>query len=302
MANKRCLSISNFNMKSVFIKILLFTGILLCSIILFWSLLSLTRRETCRLPNDENIVFLGNSHCEFGINDELIPNSFNFGINAERPQFVYAKTKLLKKYNPQIDTVFICYDNMLLFHGSTASFTDDIMHSYYYDMYDWEDIRHMLKFGSFEYLTSYFAYTFSAQKLYSIFKAFYRDVNVREMKDIGGGQKLYRDALELAIESQNDVVTKSRCDSLSLYFMDKTIEFCQENNVQVIFLYPPQHYQYKSDTITYKQIYNTHFSQVPMYDCRTLQLPDSCFSDLTHLNYLGADQFTAYIKNNILCY
>lgn len=289
-------------MKKTLLKILLFASVLLCSIFTFWKILSLTRSETCRLPNEENIIFLGNSHCEFGINDELIPNSFNFGINAERPQFIYAKSKLLKKYNPQIDTIFICYDNVLLFHGSDSEFTDDIMHSYYYDMYDWEDVKYICKYGSFEYITSYFAYVFNILKLPPILKSLYSDVDVRDMKNIGGSQKLYRDALDRAILEQNDNVKTTLCDTLSLYFMNKTIEYCHNNGVQVLFIFPPQHYKCKSDTVTYLDVYNSHFQQIPLYDCRTMQMPDSCFSDLTHLNYRGADVFSSYIRDSILCY
>ncbi len=287
-------------MKKVLVKIFLFTIVLVCCISAFWGFLVSTRSETCRLTNGENIVFLGNSHCEFGINDEIIPNTFNFGINAERSQFIYAKTKLLKKYNPQIDTLVICYDNILLFQNSNSEFTDDIMHSYYYDMYDWEDVKQILKFGSFEYITSYFSYTFNIVKLYPLLRALYSDVSVRDLKNLGGSQKLYRDALDRAIIAQGDTVKRFSCDSLSLYFMHKTIDYCEDNDIQVIFLYPPQHKAYKCDTITYKQVYQTNFSQVPMFDCRTLQMPDSCFSDLTHLNYRGADLFSTYVRDSIL--
>ena len=289
-------------MKNTLLRILVFSGVLVCSILIFLEILNLTRNETCRLLDGENIVFLGNSHCEFGINDEVIPNSFNFGINAERPQFIYAKSKLLKKYNPQIDTVIICYDNMLLFHSSDYGFTDDIMHSYFYDMYDWEDIKNICKYGSFDYITSYFAYVFNVVKLSPILKSLYSDVDVRDMKHIGGSQKLYRDALDRAIMEQEAVAQKSSCDSLGLYFINKTIKYCNENNIQVIFIYPPQHNKYICDTTTYMEVYQSCFSQVPLYDCRTLELPDSCFSDLTHLNYRGADVFSAYIRDSILCY
>ena len=57
-----------------------------------------TRMQTLKLPNNENIVFLGNSHIECDINDAIVANSFNFARSNDYLEQTYCKLKLLKKY------------------------------------------------------------------------------------------------------------------------------------------------------------------------------------------------------------
>ena len=43
-----------------------------------------------------------------------------------------------------------------------------------------------------------------------------------------------------------------------------------------------------------------NYSNIKFYDFKDMELPDSCFGDLDHLNYKGAKVFSEYLEKEIL--
>ena len=68
----------------------------------------------------------------------------------------------------------------------------------------------------------------------------------------------------------------------------------------IILLATPQHHMSKIDTITYKQYHQQNYKDLKFYDFRSLQLHDSCFGDLNHLNYKGAKIFSYFLEKEVL--
>lgn len=260
-----------------------------------------TRMQTLKLPNNENIVFLGNSHIECDIKDSIVANSFNFARSNDYLEQTYCKLKLLKKYNPQLDTVVIGYDNVMM----EQKINDEILGTYspyYYDQYSSEDILNILQNSSFKYCTSHFNHIFDIHKIEQILPSLWNNsTNITSLKNLGRYKYLIRDKLHLNIYLQKDkIANKSSFDFLSKYFLMKTIEFCKCNDITVILLATPQHHKSKIDTITYKQYYKENYSNIKFYDFRSYNLPDSCFGDLNHLNYKGAKVFSEFLEKEVL--
>lgn len=52
--------------------------------------------------------------------------------------------------------------------------------------------------------------------------------------------------------------------------------------------------------VLYQKFYQENYSHIKFYDFRTLNLPDSCFRDLDHLNYKGAKIFSDFLEKEVL--
>ena len=288
-------------MKKFLLKSIAFFVASLIVFIIFWKFICFNRNEILKLPNDCNIVFLGNSHIEYTIDDSILKNSFNFARSAERMEFIYCKIKLLKHYNTQLDTVVIGYDNVLLYKGADKDFNTNAYSPYYYDTYNFNDIIQIIRNSSFDYIISHFSWPFEWSKLVPIItqKA---DENLKtsNLTNIGGYKPLFRNKLIEDIKlKQNRVQHQTSFDTLQLYFLNNVIEFCKKNNITIIFLCPPQHDKCHLDKTFYKEFYSKNYSNIKFYDFRDMHLPDSCFGDLDHLNYKGAKVFSEFLEKEV---
>ena len=290
-------------MKKFLIKTLAFSFVFLICLIVFWSLVCSTRSVTLKLPNNENIVFLGNSHIECAINDSIVKNSFNFARSAERMEFVYNKLKLLKRYNSQLDTVIIGYDDGLMNNLNSNTFDAKLYHYYFYDTYTFEDLKNIIFKGTFEYIEPHFCQPFNWLKLVDISKSFYSsNISTADMDNLGGYLFLERDKLTEALNRQNKkhiTLSKIEYDNVSIYFLNKIIDFSNLNNITVIFIHTPMHNKLNDDNY-YNKYYLENYSNIKFYDFRNMHFPDSCFGDLDHLNYKGAKAFSEYLEKEVL--
>ena len=287
-------------MKKFIYNSALFSLTTLVCFVPFWMFICSTRVNALKLPDNVNIVFLGNSHIECDVNDSIIKNSFNFARSNDYPEQIYCKVKLLKQYNPHLDTVVIGYDNVMM----EQNLNDEILSiysPYYYDQYSSEDILNILKNSSFKYCASHFNHLFNIDKIAQALPALWDSAtDITYLKNLGRYEYLDRDKLYQHIELQKDKEThKSSFDYLSKYFLKKTVEFCKSNNMTMILLATPQHHKSKIDTITYKHYHQQNFGEITFYDLMSMPFPDSCFGDLNHLNYKGARAFSKFLEKEV---
>lgn len=272
-------------------------------LIAFWSFICSNRDETLKLPDNCNIVFLGNSHTECAINDSIVKNSFNFGRSADKTEFIYSKVKLLKRYNPEIDTIIIGYDNVLCYQSADSAFNSALYSPYFYDTHNVKTISNILLNSSFAYQESHLTHPFNWFKLYQFGESMIKNGNnIKDMTNIGGYLYLKRDKLEADIKLRANRKRNAprSFDALSIFFLNETIKFCDENNITVIFLCPPQHKKCFLDSTFYREYHKKNYSNIKFYDFKDFELPDSCFGDLDHLNYKGAKIFSEYLEKEVL--
>lgn len=255
-------------------------------------------KSAFRTTPDIHILFLGNSHLECGINDELIPGSLNFARSGERMEWSYAKLRLLVESNPQIDTVFIGFDNVLCFKDAVKEDVHMGHNSPYFMRYvSMEDAWHYLTQASSKYNFDMATKTLSINQLYEIYRE--RHCSAREHA-MGGFVPSDRDKLKEDIKRQiNKVVETKHFDNLSHYYLDKSVEYCHQHNITLIFICPPQHSLSRLDNATYRDIALKYYPDIEFWDYRNYQLPDSAFQDLDHLNSFGADTFSNELNNRI---
>lgn len=287
-------------MKKFILRTFFFCLITIIGFVAFWAIICSNRNETLKLPVKTNIVFLGNSHIEYSIDDNILNRSFNFARSAERMEFIYCKIKLLKRYNSQLDTVVIGYDNVLLYKRSSEDFNSSAYSPYYYDTYNFNDIINIIYYSSFKYITSHFSWPFDWSKLSNvIFASIDKNMKITNLTNIGGYKPLYRNKLYDEIQFRESNIQQHKFDNLQIYFMNKVIKFCEKSNVTLIFLCPPQHNKCFLDSTYYREYYAKNYSNIKFYDFKDMHLPDSCFGDLDHLNYKGAKVFSEYLEKEV---
>ncbi len=285
-------------MKKFILKLFVFCFITIIGFVTFWAIICSNRDKTLKLPNNENIVFLGNSHIECAVNDSIIKNSFNFARSAENMEYVYCKVKLLKQSNPQLDTVVIGFDNTLLTHTLSNS---GLYSPYYYNTYTFSDLNALFKYSTLEYIESHIAHPLDWKKMINIVSRYIKiDVDAHDLKDLGGYLYLVRDKLDVSIKQQNKKSYEiPQCEEIAEYFLKEIREYCAQNNITLIFMHTPMHKALNWDNTLVKMFYRKNYSNIKFYDFRDMKLADSCFGDLDHLNYKGAKVFSEYLEKEV---
>lgn len=288
-------------MKKFITNLIVFLLLSIASLVLFWSVLASTRKIYC--TTDAHILICGNSTVEYGVDDSLIPHSLNIGFNADHMDFIYAKIKMIKKYSPAVDTILIAIDDALISKDVSQGYNSELHHPYYYDQYDANDIWFILNNASIDWIESTIARPCGIIHL----KAILSNIgdSSAEFKDlgIGGYYKLDRHKLEedLLLHDSDDKTSENSDGKdmykYSVYFLNKIKDFCDKNDMKLIFFTTPKHS--RAQTFGYRYIHNEFFPDVDLYDFTTLPLPNIYYGDTYHLNTNGAQVFTPILYNAI---
>ena len=278
----------------------LFSITVIVSLLIFLGAIDHTRKKTIHVEPDVHIAFFGNSQIESSVNDTLVAHSINWARSNEMPEFIYAKVKLLHKYNPQIDSIFIGFDNVLGFHYDYDEFPYQISHPYIYDMFSFEDWLTIFRNSNYDHWSNFFLYPISWRKLKEI-KDFHRPgQTLQNNRILGGYVFLTRDKLAEHLQRQKQKpYSRLYCSDKTLYFFNRTIEYCKNHGIKIFFICAPQHPKVLHDLTSYKEEYKDHFSNIPFFDYVDWEMPDSCFADLNHLNYRGARVFSSFLNSQI---
>lgn len=248
------------------------------------------RKNLMTVPEGTTTVYMGNSTIELSINDTLLARSFNFGRGAETFEMIYLKLKLIKRYNPGVDTLIIGFDDMILaLDDYIPNVSPKAILIDAYTMKDWiNNINYYSIKTNKEFVSVLYHYS-------NILPMLRYSLNIsRKGNYIGGfyaAQGYFND------EEQHDhrdfIVDKNNLDfpAINQYYLDNIVEFCRKNKITLIFLSTPKH-RYFWSRMGYKYVHKQYYPQIPLIDCMNFALPDSCFLDVVHLNHIGAKEFT----------
>ena len=273
--------------------------ILFC--LLFYMAVSLVTRsseESFKVADDVRVLFLGNSHMECGVNDSIIPHSFNFARSGERMEWIYAKLRLIKEANPQIDTVVLGFDNVLCFKNAR---TDDTHMGHYSPFFltvtSPQDMVTTAFKASSKYNFDMYTKALNVNKLYEIYREGGKGASHLSM---GGFVPSNRDKLKEDIAFRaGKPVTGLAFDDLSQYYLDKTVDYCQQNKITLLFVCLPQHSLTNLDRNIHLATHDQFYPQIPMLDYSRMPMPDSAFQDLDHLNARGARIFSQRLCDDL---
>jgi hypothetical protein len=264
------------------------------------------KQNFLKLGKNVNCVFAGDSNIESAVNDSLISNSVNVAESGEAYLYTYEKLKSLLNYNAQIRYVFLglSTQNLLKIVQDRWLFNTDFiiegLMNYNYLLDDADKIlifrknpkafvRGICSSIYTNFKTSFTGFTAGKPDLKSI--------------HFGGYQFLTRDKLQEDI-SRNSYLDQSEEKG---YFQEKYLKkistLCRKRSVRLVLLNTPKHTFYRAGLSkgiieNYVSVTKT-LSGDSILDLSAMPMPDSCFSDLIHLNNKGAEFFSEYLNRMI---
>lgn len=275
-------------------KVIAFMGVVLLVVAVIWNIVIFTRSQTCHC-DEKTILVLGNSRIRYGVDDSNMCTIWNVGLDADNYNLIYWKLKILHKYNRQLQKVILQVDQTILFHYEPN--VEYKLHPYYWDVMGFMDWWYLLEKDR-NLLMNPFDWVKIAIPIKSLFTAIsFQDLG------IGGYTILDRDELNecLVRESENKTIVSHRdFDNLQLDYLNKIVKYCYQNNICIEFVSMPS---YHTTNLKYghsqvNEYIHTYFSNIKYYDYEFMELPDSCYGDLVHLNYKGANALKKKLKDD----
>ncbi|MRS03577.1 hypothetical protein EG832_10215 [bacterium] len=258
------------------------------------------------LNNDIEYVFTGNSAVECAVNDRLVEHSINIAESGEAYLYSYVKLKAIIETNQQISTVFIGYSFADILQEKEESwvYSDEfIVEKVQYYNYLLSPQDRMLLFSK-----NPGAYTKGLIKsvvnnLSTALRANPEPKSPGQLINFGGYKYLIRDKLKVdpGVDLYNDRPVEKSVQQE--YYLTRISDLCRKSSVRLILLTTPKHISYTEnlDKINLQLWldFRKSLAADSLLDLSTFTLPDSCFGDLSHLNYRGAEQFSLYLNELI---
>jgi hypothetical protein len=297
-------------MKGFLLKVIIFiliTGSLAAGLIIL-SDFAIRNRENqlLKISDDVNLVFAGDSYVECAVNDRLIEHAINIAQSGEAYLYSYAKIKALLEHNSQVRTVYIgfSFGDLLMEKEKSWVFSSEFVTEkiqYYNYLLDPSEKYLILKSNPIAYLSGL---TKSVNNNFQSFvKSYSSEDSNGSIKNFGGYKHLVRDKLNLDTELnlyKEQPVEKSPVQEKYLRMIS---EVCRQHSAKLVLFSTPKYKSYNAnidDNISqiWIQVRNS-LSLDSLADFSAFVLPDSCYGDLTHLNYKGAEVFSRFLNERL---
>jgi hypothetical protein len=293
-------------MKKFINKIILFVFLGAILVVSFATIVYLIQsKASFELPPKKHILVIGDSSTECAINDDIYSSAINVSQSASAYLYSYSKLKKFLSENNHVDTVLISfhYDALMASHiDNRWIFGSEFMDNkipYYFALLDKEVISVFAndKVAFIKAIVLHPPYRIIFKFITKKGSISYEDLN------IGAYKKLDRDKLQenIAINANNKQIENKEMN-ISLYqkeYLLKIIDLCKSRNVKLILITTPTYKPEMYGTIDkLNDYYNTYLSGIKHVDCSDFLLPDSCYGDISHLNYKGAEIFSKYLQEN----
>jgi hypothetical protein len=290
-------------MKNFVSYCLKFLGIFssICLVSLFFNYL-LINYYGYEIKKDQNILVLGDSHTEYAIDDNVFKRSINLSHSADSYFYSFLKIRKLKKENPQIDTLLLALSNhnLLIEYEERWLFNTAHIKSkfrIYTDLMSFSDFLVLFKSNPSAVIQGIIE-----SPKYSI-KLLFRG-GLKE-RDLGKFQSSQRNSLEKDIEYRKKNMNQRALEysQIDTKYLFSITEFCDKNNIELIFVSTPIHPEYiklKGEEIQLlNDFYSSNLTKYKFLDYSQFDVPDNYFQDLDHLNAKGAKFFTAQLMKDI---
>ena len=281
------------------IVILIFTGLVLSSN----SLISKRRGQLLTLSDDIYYVFAGNSAVECAVNDTLVKHSINIAESGEAYLYSYAKIKALVETNKQLKAVFLGYSfaDLLLEKEESWVFSDEFIIEkvqYYNYLLGPSERNLMFSNNPRAYFMGLLKSIFN--NVSSALQAKHEPKSPGQLIKFGGYKYLVRDKLQadpgLDLNNRGPVKRSTQQER----YLKMISEFCRLHSISLILFTTPKHKSY-NDNLNNANLQlwldvRNSLDADSLLNLSRYTLPDSCFGDLSHLNYMGANQFSRYLN------
>lgn len=279
-------------MKRFLLHCILFVFFFAIVVGLYWSFTSylIRNKANLQMSDGEKNIIMGHSHAEFAFDDSMIVNTRNFGNSAEPYFYTFTKLKLLLENNSQIENVFLLYTNNSLVYWMDDWTWNDRYLSHRFPFYSsflsGPQLSVLIKnnpVGTIEF--------FIESMVENTWKLIRDEVDY--INYLGGYTALENEMKEPSGPLPSGL-KETPLSSINKKYLDKIIELCSENGVNLTFVRSPQHpnCMERDNEIVFQEVYETNFSHIKFYDFNDFPLLEDEFADEEHLNHKGAEKFS----------
>lgn len=296
-------------LQKVFLFMVLCITLVTGMVFLFDALINNRRDQLFTLNPDICLVFAGNSTVECSVDDRLIDHSINIAQAGEAYLYSYAKIKALLEANTHIRNVFISYSYAdLLFEKEETWVLGDYfmvekVKNYHY-LLDRQERAFLVESNPAAYLNGVIKSVIV--NLETAARSFGTAGLVNAIPSFGGYKRLDRDKLSLDPGSETGKDEKVLQSVTQIMYLRMISELCQQYSVKLVLLNPPKHKSYIENlNPEIRQLWLDVRNSLPsdsLLDLSGFMMPDSCFGDLSHLNYKGARVFSEYLNEILFSY
>lgn len=283
-----------------FYKLFLFSTLVTAIILLMCIVYVYQVRNFYKPKIEINSVFLGDSHFQNGINDELIMNSKNYATSAEA--LIYSRIKLnyLLSKNHSIDNVFLSVGSHTFSNSVDTSWIcseDNFLAktSSFYPLYRMKDVYELTEFSG-HYSFILLLHKILWQNIYSI----ERQILVGKLPFIGGytpnNQKLSIDQNETINDS---TIFPFRVSKIQQKEFLKIKNKCKEANVNLILINTPVYRTSKENDCFGDSELCELISDLTIWDYSDLFDKPHYFADRNHLNPYGAEILSKLVNDSL---
>jgi len=262
-----------------------------------------------KIDPSKNILIMGESLTQFGINDTIFERGINLSQNGTAYMYTYCKLKKVLENNPHIDTVLLSFKYGLLERerGERWIMQEDILVSkmaYYISLLGKDEF---LVYNDKKILLQAILKV-PIRNVYLIIKYFRRGQSNLTYKDlnIGGYLKSNKQEVQRDLKEREQLMDMEYpCEEespLQKEYLLKIINYCRKHNVKLILIsmptYKPEFYGGIDKTYEY---HSKHLNEIQLLDYSNFIMPDeSYYRDVLHLNYKGAEVFSNYLQENLV--
>lgn len=291
-------------MKQLLTRFLIYASIIA---FIYWGYLSvvshvLNTDRLYKLPPEKTVMVIGDSHTAFGIIDSNLAHVANLSQSADVYLYNCLKVEKVLPLNPQIHTVIIGFGA----HDVQQFMADVFLKKYEFTKAKVQNYYHLLSASDLCYLlyksptqvikgvvglpklkTPYVTKILRGKKMdlndeLRIGGFTFRDEKIDMKKNIADAAKLVTD--------KEDLISMW---PWQINYLHKLVDICKAHNVKVIFIRMPEHKDFpRTIEPEFQAFRKREFGDIPFLDYLQMDFPDSCFSDMDHLNYYGARIFT----------
>jgi hypothetical protein len=241
-----------------------------------------------KMNKNVEVLFIGDSHIEVGIDDKLRNNIVNFSQSGDNYLYTYIKLKNILEHNSNIKTVVLGIDahnidsNAIEWYQNYNYLT--FKFAKIYPFASLEDITTLFKFNGLDML----------RNLPNIVS--YKNLKKTNLSEFGEFKKSL-DTLVINNIKPCIEIEKPMISNLQFMYLNKIRKSLLEKNIDLILLTMPVHKsklkcnsKLENEILKYSKFYNLEYINLKNYI-----LEDSDFSDEYHLNSNGAHKITTEI-------
>lgn len=256
-----------------------------CLAISFLSQFILRERASFAFSKEKNILVMGDSHTECAINDSILTNWQNLSRSATHYYYIYTILEEVLADNPQIDTI------VLGIHR--ASFSEDFDSRMLFDDKYINRQKYLLIYANPLDILS-----FSRSNPYFFLTYFQPQIRLSPISQYDVGSFVSLKANNINPKQDNKKIQIEKGPNFE--YLKKINSYLKLRKKTLILINPPAHNSSDQEEKELRDILHSINGPILYADYHDYTLPDSCFADNGHLNYLGAEIFSQHIKKNKL--